>query len=259
MPRAIAVDWSGAVTGERAKLWIAEAIDGELQSLESGRTRDEVIAWVCERRAAVPSCVAGFDFSFSLPSWFLDDLGCSTIEDVWASVTDRGEEWLRECPAPFWGRPGRKRGPEPQLRGCEEGWNVRGIVPKSVFQIGGAGAVGTGTLRGIPFLPALREAGWAIWPYEAPTSHVVAEIWTRLLTGPVAKSSPVGRRDWLRANTSLRGRLLRTASDSEDAFDAAACAIVLSRCDDLEPTLRLPQAGDPREGSMLVPPSVLDR
>ena len=53
MPRAIAVDWSGAVTGERAKLWIAEAIDGELQSLESGRTRDEVIAWVCERRAVL--------------------------------------------------------------------------------------------------------------------------------------------------------------------------------------------------------------
>jgi hypothetical protein len=88
---------------------------------------------------------------------------------------------------------------------------------------------------------------------------VAAEIWTRLLTGPVAKSSADGRRDWLRANASLRGRLLRAAGDSEDAFDAAACAIVLSRCDDLDSTLRTPQTGDPREGAMLVPPSVLDR
>jgi hypothetical protein len=259
MPRAIAVDWSGAVTGERAKLWIAEAVDGELQTLESGRTRGEAISWVCERRAAVPSCVAGFDFSFSLPAWFLDQQGCGTIDEVWACVAERGEDWLRECPVPFWGRPGHKRGTEPQLRGCEEGWNVRGIVPKSVFQIGGAGAVGTGTLRGIPFLPALRAAGWSIWPYDDPADHVAAEIWTRLLTGPVAKSSADGRRDWLRANASLRGRLLRAAGDSEDAFDAAACAIVLSRCGDLDSTLRTPQTGDPREGAMLVPPSVLDR
>ena len=259
MPRAIAVDWSGAITGERAKLWIAEASDGELQTLESGRTRDEVIAWVCERRAEIPSCVTGFDFSFSLPAWFLDVHGCASIDDAWELVTEHGEAWLADCPAPFWGRPGRKRGDESQLRGCEEGWNVRGIVPKSVFQIGGAGAVGTGTLRGIPFLPILREAGWAIWPYDAPTDHVVAEIWTRLLTGPVAKSSADGRREWLRENTNLQGHLLHAASDSEDAFDAAACAIVLSRCKDLASTLHAPVTGDPREGSMLTPPSVLDR
>ncbi|MGI9187337.1 MAG: hypothetical protein ACR2J9_07460 [Gaiellales bacterium] len=259
MPRAIAVDWSGATTGERAKIWIAEAVDGELQTLESGRTRSEAITWVGERRAQVPSCVAGFDFSFSLPAWFLDAHGCASIDDAWTLVAEHGEAWLAACPAPFWGRPGRKRGDEPQLRACEQGWNVRGIVPKSVFQIGGAGAVGTGTLRGIPFLPTLRAAGWSIWPYDAPTEHVVAEIWTRLLTGSVAKSSADARRDWLRANTSLRGRLLRAAIDSEDAFDAAACALVLSRCEDLDATLRAPRTGDPREGSMLTPPSVLDR
>lgn len=257
MPRAIAVDWSGATTGERAKIWIAEAVDGELQTLESGRTRAEAIAWVSERRTQVPSCVAGFDFSFSLPAWFLDEHDCSSVDDAWALVAAQGEAWLAECPAPFWGRPGRKRGAEPQLRACEQGRNVRGIVPKSVFQIGGAGAVGTGTLRGIPFLPALREAGWSIWPYDAPTDHVVAEIWTRLLTGPVAKSSADGRRGWLRAHASLRGHLLRTAADSEDAFDAAACALVLSRCDDLAETLSAPLAGDRREGAMLTPPSVL--
>ena len=253
MARAIAVDWSGAATGERRRIWTAEAVDGELLTLASGRSRAEAIAWLCARRAEVDRCVAGFDFSFSLPAWFLDAHGCATIEQAWSLVAERGEDWLASCPPPFWGRPGRGRGDETQLRACEAGWNVAGIVPKSVFQIGGAGAVGTGTLRGIPFLPTLREAGWAIWPYDAPGTHVVAEIWTRLLTGPVAKSSPVARRAWLREHAELRGRLLRDAGDSEDAFDAAACAIVLSRSADLDDALRRPASGDAREGRMLVP------
>jgi len=256
MPRAIAVDWSGALTGERAKIWVAEAHAGRLLTLESGRTRAETIAWVCERRAQVPSCVAGFDFSFSLPAWFLDQHGCTTVEQAWQLVAEQGEGWLADCPTPFWGRPGRRRGDQQQLRGCEQGWNVRGIVPKSVFQIGGAGAVGTGTVRGIPFLPALREAGWAIWPYDAPTRHVVAEIWTRLLTGPVAKSSPAGRRTWLAAHADLDPVLSERAAASEDAFDAAACAIVLSRSRRLARTLAAGSPGDPREGSMLVPADV---
>ena len=250
--RAIAVDWSGATTGERTKIRIAEAVDGRLVALEGGRTRAEAIAWVCDRRATVEQCVAGFDFSFSLPVWFLDAHGCRTADDAWRLVAERGEEWLRDCPPPFWGRPGRGRGPEPQLRACEEGQRVGGIVPKSVFQIGGAGAVGTGTLRGIPFLPALREAGWAIWPYDAPTDHVVAEIWTRLLTGPVAKSRPDARRAWLRDHAEGPRGLLRAAADSEDAFDAAACAVVLSRSD-CSAALAAPPPGDPREGAMLVP------
>ena len=38
------------------------------------------------------------------------------------------------------------------------------VRPKSTFQIGGAGAVGTGSLRGMPHLLTLREAGCAVWP-----------------------------------------------------------------------------------------------
>jgi hypothetical protein len=250
--RAIAVDWSGATTGERTKIRIAEAVDGVLVALEGGRTRAEAVDWVCTRRAEIDDCVAGFDFSFSLPAWFLDRHACATVEDAWRLVAEQGETWLRDCPPPFWGRPGRGRGDEPQLRACEEGLSVGGIVPKSVFQIGGAGAVGTGTLRGIPFLPRLREAGWSLWPFDPPTAHVAAEIWTRPLTGPVAKSRPDARRAWLRAHAEGPRGLLRAAADSEDAFDAAACAVVLSRAD-LAPALAAAPAGDPREGAMLLP------
>jgi hypothetical protein len=259
MQRVLAVDWSGAATKGRQKIWIAEALDGKLETLEGGRTRAETIAWVCERREQVPSCITGIDFGFSFPSWFLDARRCKTAEDAWTLVSKHGESWLADCPDPFWGRPGRRRTEDPQFRSCEAALKVGGIVPKSVFQIGGAGAVGTGTLRGIPFLPTLREAGWSIWPFDRPTRHVVAEIWPRVLTGSVVKSSPEACRAWFDVNAEINNVLAERAIQSEDAFDAAASAIILSRCDDLEITLQTPPMGDPREGAILVPPSVLNR
>ncbi|MEY4226282.1 MAG: hypothetical protein RL190_1039 [Actinomycetota bacterium] len=257
MPRAIAVDWSGAKTGAARRIWIAEAVDGRLETLEGGRDRDAVVDWLCARRLAVPRAVVGIDFSFSYPAWFLDARGWRQPMQIWRGVAEHGEGWLADCPAPFWGRPGTRRGPEPQLRACEEGWSVRGIVPKSVFQIGGAGAVGTGTVRGIPHLPRLAAAGWAIWPYEPAGRHTVCEIWPRLLTGPVAKSRAADRRAWLRRHADLGRRLLDRAASSEDAFDAAASALRLSAARDLARALRTPPPGDPREGAMLVPPSLV--
>ncbi len=256
MARVIAIDWSGAAVGAERRIWIAEVLDGELLMLEDGRSREQVVDWLIERRAQVPEAIVGIDFAFSYPSWFLDAHHCSTIDTLWELVSEQGEEWLATSPAPFWGRPGQRRGDEVQLRTCEEGWNVRGIVPKSVFQIGGAGAVGTGTIRGIPLLSRLRDGGWAIWPFDEPSTHLVAEIWPRLLTGPVAKSSPIERRAWLDAHATLPAPMANRAASSEDAFDAAASALVLSRCNDLAATLVAPLAGDPREGSMLVPDSL---
>ena len=258
MTRVIAIDWSGARSGAERRIWIAEAVDGRLELLEDGRTRGEVADWLVQRRLAVPQALVGVDFAFSYPAWFLDRLGCRQTHDLWPLVAEQGERWLADCAPPFWGRPGVRRGDEAQLRACEEGWAVGGIQPKSVFQIGGAGAVGTGTIRGMPFLPQLRAAGWSIWPFDAVAPHLIAEIWPRLLTGPVAKSSGPARAGWLQANARQTGRLIERAGSSEDAFDAAASAIVLSRCADLGATLAAPLPGDPREGAMLVPPSVLN-
>ncbi len=257
MARVIAIDWSGARVGSEQRIWIAEAVDGDLQLLENGRSRAQVIAWLNERRSQVDDAIVGVDFAFSYPHWFLDQHGCSEIGQLWDLVARFGEEWLATCPAPFWGRPGKRRGDEQQLRACETGWNVRGIVPKSVFQIGGAGACGTGSIRGMPLLRELRAGGWSIWPFDPVSTHLVAEIWPRLLTGPVAKSSPIERRAWLTTHTEVHASLANLAASSEDAFDAAASAIVLSRCSDLAETLTAPLVGDPREGSMLVPPSAL--
>jgi hypothetical protein len=113
---------------------------------------------------------------------------------------------------------------------------IAGIAPKSVFQIGGAGAVGTASLRGMPGLLMLREAGFKVWPYDAPSlkKPMVVEIYTRLMTGAVNKSSEAARTAYLakkRKESALYAGLSRgvlaKARGSEDAFDALVSAMVM--------------------------------
>jgi hypothetical protein len=57
---------------------------------------------------------------------------------------------------------------EEQFRRTDrETGSVAGSRPKSVFQVDGAGTVGTGSLRGMPFLLQLEEAGFNVWPLES--------------------------------------------------------------------------------------------
>src|SRR5581483_6759861 len=77
----------------------------------------------------------------------------------------------------------------------ERAAKMRGITPKSPFQIGGSGSVGTGSLRGMMMLEQLHEAGFRIWPLEASALNnkkpqpLLVEMYTRLMTGAVAKSN----------------------------------------------------------------------
>jgi hypothetical protein len=50
-----------------------------------------------------------------------------------------------------------------------------------VFQIGGAGAVGTDSVRGTPHLLTLAKAGFSIWPFDPPHHLMVIEIYPRAL------------------------------------------------------------------------------
>ena len=83
--RTIAVDWSGRVRGARRAIWLAEARANELVRLEDGRGRDEVADHLIALAEHEPSLVVGFDFSFSLPAWFLDANGCSSVDDLWVT------------------------------------------------------------------------------------------------------------------------------------------------------------------------------
>ena len=71
VPRILAVDWSGARTGEARAIWLAEVMGGRLIRLECGRSREEVVAHLLEEAERDPELVVGLDFAFSLPEWFL--------------------------------------------------------------------------------------------------------------------------------------------------------------------------------------------
>ena len=209
--------------------------------------------------------VVGFDFTFGFPAWFMDELGIGSAPEFWRVVADgQGERWLhKDCADErFWGRAGsRRHGKKPaefcgehahrMLRRAETALKVRaemtdplaiakiaGIAPKSVFQIGGAGAVGTASLRGMPGLLRLREAGVGIWPFDGAAFEkgrpLAVEIYTRLMTGAVTKSSEAARASYLakkkRESTLYAGisrGVMAKARGSEDAFDALVSAMAM--------------------------------
>jgi hypothetical protein len=176
--------------------------------------------------------VVGFDFSFSLPDWVLREQGYADARALWDAAARDGDAWLQACEPPFWGRPGRPRPDLPaHLRRTEAAVAaVGGVRPKSSFQVGGAGSVGTGSVRGFPALSRLQDAGYAIWPFDAPAIPPVAvEIWPRTFTGPVVKSDAAARAAHVDRHFPALAPALRDAVvGSEDAFDAAVSAIVMS-------------------------------
>ncbi len=271
--RVVAVDWSGRVdaAGQRRHIWAGVwTAAGEKVTLEAGRTREELIAWLIELGRETPRMVVGIDCCFSYPAWFLEEHGCTTVFEFWQHVAaGHGERWLaREIAgaardARFWGKPHKRpeefSGPglhrsmrltdmdnkiTPRLPGGDAARAAKmlGITPKSPFQIGGSGSVGTGSLRAIPLLLRLREAKFRVWPFEDASfgaeepRPLLVEIYTRLLTGPVAKSNPVARKAYMQARrkeelaySRLSRGVMAKALGSEDAFDALVCAMEMVR------------------------------
>jgi len=214
------------------------------------------------------------------------------VFDFWKKVAaGQGERWLaRECEdvardERFWGKPHKRpeqfcgEGYRRMMRGTDwenkvaqslEGGDavraakMKGITPKSPFQIGGSGSVGTGSLRAMPFLLRLREAGFKVWPFEdaaleakdksrssarmttrkatgtakakASAMPLVVEMYTRLMTGAVAKSNEAARKKYLAAKRKedvLYARIsrgvMKKAEGSEDAFDALVSMVEMVR------------------------------
>ncbi|MDE1154135.1 MAG: hypothetical protein PW735_00215 [Acidobacteriaceae bacterium] len=274
--RLIAIDWSGRMdmAGQRKHIWAGvwtRLANGRVRvQLEAGRTRAELAAWLIELAAETPSMVVGIDACFSFPAWFLEEHGCADAFAFWRKVNaGLAEQWLaRECEdvardERFWGKPHKR--PE---QFCGEGYRrmfrfadydnkvaqgqvggdparaakMHGITAKSPFQIGGSGSVGTGSLRVMPMLERLREAGFRVWPFESSAigakrpQPLVCEMYTRLMTGAVAKSNAEARRVYLLAKRKSEalykhvGRaVLQKALESEDAFDALVSVVELAR------------------------------
>ncbi len=275
----IAIDWSGRVdvAGQRRHIVSATWQAGKVR-VENGRTRVEVADWLIALAGKQPSLVVGFDFCFSFPAWFVEEVGANSAPDFWAKVAEHGERWLsRESPGHipdrrFWGKP-HKRPAEfsgenihRMLRATdidcklvthipdeERALRVKGITPKSVFQIGGSGSVGTASLRGMAVLQRLHAAGFRVWPFDKPErgQPLVVEMYTRLNTGPVHKSNPEARAAYLLrkrredpAYAALGRAALNRARAGEDAFDALISCMVMAGCRDQ--FYSLPEPRDPK-------------
>ena len=279
--RVVAVDWSGdrSAAGQRRKIWagvwtagVGGRVDGGRVVLESGRTRAEVGEWLIELARATPRMVVGFDFCFGFPEWFVrGEMGCVDAPAFWDLVErEHGERWLASANEDrrFWGkrpRPAEFSGERlhRMLRAtdidckiaaviseAERAARVKGIAAKSVFQIGGVGSVGTASLRGMPVLKRLREAGFSVWPFDPAGGRrpMVVEMYTRLNTGAVRKSNAVSRAEYLlrkrredAAYAALPRGVMEKARGSEDAFDAlVSCMVMTARREEFA-RLRMPK------------------
>lgn len=133
--------------------------------LENGRSRPELRDELIRLRGRSGRLVVGIDFAFGFPQWYAKANGWTCGRDIWRAAYRDGESWLTSEAGPFWGRTTKR----PQYAGDPLRRTERAIggSPRSIFQIGGAGAVGTGSIRGMRVLHELAEAGFTIWPFQS--------------------------------------------------------------------------------------------
>lgn len=253
----IAVDWSGAEKekGQLDGIWLAVAEGQSLARLMNGLTREEVCRKLIGNIESGEDIVVGLDFAFSFPEWYFGYRGISDARCLWNLAAAEGERWLEGNTWPFWGRPGplQKRpsclNKDNEYRQTDLDLKAMGCQPKSVFQTYGNGAVGTGSIRGLPFLPCLRDAGFSVWPFDAPRMPLLVEIYPRCLYGRgLINNMTVQGRDSRRAyiekhypNIELHWVDIMIGNDN--AFDAGISA--LEMCKHAQEFAKLPRATAP--------------
>ncbi len=221
----VIVDWSARSAPSPAKpskdaIWIGVARDGGVETTYL-RTRAAAEAWLIDffaaETAAGRRALVGFDFPFGYPAgvaetvsgeasalalwnWFATHVDDS--EDNANNRYDVAAKINRLYPGigPFWGTPGAQEiadvpargndrtGDHPPERRASEGV-AKGA--KTVWQLAGAGAVGSQVIMGLASLQRVRTAvsDVSIWPFQtgwtAPeTDHLIAEIYPSLFAVP---------------------------------------------------------------------------
>ena len=180
--------------------------------------------------------LVGIDVSLGYPAGTAAALGCAGVpwEATWALLEDeivdddrnrnnrfevaaelnkrqRGQtppSFVDSAPGPFWGCPAGRAGPHlaptkpvsfgalGEWRHTEEVLRDAGARPSSVWQLLGAGAVGSQSLLGIPWLSRMRRRRRLdVWPFTtglrppevAAGGAVLAEVWPSMFPTPTGE------------------------------------------------------------------------
>lgn len=223
----VIVDWSAAATPKQGadSIWICAYQPG---SGQPGTERPPALSNLATRHQAVLDLIdllsdltaqglrvlAGFDFNFGFPQGFVQRLGLKDWSRVWRFIASGLQDqpdnannrfaWAGEInqrfATPFWGCPAGRSlpglsatvpplGDWPALRLTEQ--RAKGTRP--VWQLYGAGSVGSQTITGLPRLEQIRNAPGldvTVWPFQTglirledrPAGSVLlAEVWPSLL------------------------------------------------------------------------------
>jgi hypothetical protein len=218
--RVIVVDWSGRASPSsrlpsKDAIWIG-ACDAEGERQTYHRSRADALAFLSRDLAQGGRQLIGFDFPMGYPAGFARRLvGQDDARKLHRWLSDRIIDGPDNANnrfdvaeainlqlgrrGPFWGCPkGRPRVHLSPLKtvdyaalGLREKRRVEIENPpaKSVWQLMGAGSVGSQALLGIPAVHRLAKAtGAAIWPFEPVGALTLAEVYPSLLAGAVAEA-----------------------------------------------------------------------
>lgn len=216
--RIIVVDWSGRGTPSPARasrdaIW-AGLCEADRREEAYFRTRAEASDWLTARLAEGGRQLVGFDFPMGYPAGFarrvtgrdearaLHGWLAERIEDGPDNRNNRFEVAAAINArlgggGPFWGRPKARQIPHlPPLKavdysalGLAEKRRVERENPpaKPVWQLMGAGSVGSQALMGVPVVHRLAKvSGARVWPFEPSGPLILAEVYPSLLAPAVA-------------------------------------------------------------------------
>lgn len=217
------VDWSGGrdrgPKPKRDAIWACQSGPDGTEAPVYLRNRQLAEDWIVTRLDEAMGrgqrVLAGFDFPFAAPDGFAEALtGSPDPLALWQWLDDRIEDrpkennrfdvaamMNRQFPGvgPFWGnglkreiadlpRRGKARSFRwtPARRATEE--TAKGSF--EIWQLSGAGSVGSQALLGMPVLERIRRrfAGrLAVWPFQRDTAPItLVEIWPSLLSARIA-------------------------------------------------------------------------
>lgn len=225
----VIVDWSGGNDrGPRPvkdAIWACVADRSGVGEPQYFRNRGVFESWfhgfLEQQIAARKRVFCGFDFPFGYPAGFAQAVtGRNSAFALWewlaARIKDQPKannrfeiaaEMNRATPGigPFWGNGTKTDWPDLPRKGLDRrdhGWPERRAAEElakgafAVWQLAGAGSVGSQTLMGLPVLQRVRERfapAVSVWPLEpTDTEIVLVEVWPSLIADVIAATLPEG-------------------------------------------------------------------